>query len=77
MQEYQKGGVLVNFWGDAEPVIIQTHLSLNIVQVQPQYVTTINPKPQDNATSSISPHSSWVQQDIKLALKLHDMPSPK
>ena len=56
MQEYQKGGVLVNFWGDAEPVIIQTHLSLNIVQVRPQYVTTINPDPHNNATIHIVSH---------------------
>ena len=77
MQEYQKGKVLVNSWYDAEPVTIQTHLSLDIVQVDPQYVTIINPEPHDNATSSIVPHYSWLQHDIKVTLKLHDIPIPK
>ena len=77
MQEYQKGKVLVNSWDDAEPVTIQTHPSLNIVQVETQYVNNINPEPHDNSTISVFPHCSWVKQDIKLTLKLHDMPRPK
>ena len=77
MQEYHKGKVLVNSWYDAETVTIQTHPSLNIMQVEPQYVTTINPETQDTATKSILPHYSWVKQDIKVTLKLHDMPRPK
>ena len=55
MQKYQKGKLYVNSWDDAEPVTIQTHPSLNIVQVEPQYVTNINPEPHDNSTISISP----------------------
>ena len=58
MKEYQKGKVLVNSWDDAEPVIIQTHPSLNIVQVEPQYVTNINTDPHNNYTRSIVPHYS-------------------
>ena len=42
MQEYQNGKVLVNSWDDFEPVTIHTHPRLDIVQVEPQYVTTIN-----------------------------------
>ena len=61
MQEYQKEKVLVNSWDDAEPVKIQTHPRLDIVQVEPQYVTNINPEPHDNATRSIVSHYSWVQ----------------
>ena len=56
MQEYQKGEVLVNSWYGAESVIIKTHPNLDIVQVEPQYVTNINPEPHNNATSSIVPH---------------------
>ena len=77
MQGYQKGKVIFNSWDDAETVTIQTHPSLNIVQVEPQYVTSINPEPDNNVTSSIVTHYSWVQQDIKVTLKLHDMPSFK
>ena len=77
MQEYQKGEVLVNSWHDAEPVTIQTHPSLDIVQVEPQYVTNINPGPHDHATTSVVPHYAWVQQNIKLNLKLHYMLIPK
>ena len=77
MQEYQKGKVLVNSWDDAETVTIQTQPSLNIVQVEPQYVTNIDPDPHYHTTNSIVPHYLWVQQGIKVTLKLHDMPSPK
>ena len=77
MQEYQKGKVLVNSWDDTEPVTIQSHPSLDIVKDEPQYVTGINPEPHDNTTNYIVPHYSWVQQDIKLTLKLHNIPSPK
>ena len=42
MQEYQNVKVLVNSWDDAEPVKIQTHSRLNIMQVEPKYVTNIN-----------------------------------
>ena len=77
MQEYQKGKISVNSWDDAKPVTIQTHPSLNIVQVEPQYATNINPDPHDKTTRSVVPHYSWVKQDIKVTLKLHDMPSPK
>ena len=77
MQEYEKGKVLVNSWDDGELVTIQTHPSLDIVQVEPQYVTNINPEPHYHTTSSIVPHYSWVQHDIKVTLKLHGMPIPK
>ena len=77
MQKYQKGKLIVNSWDDAESIKIQTHPSLNIVQVEPQYVTKINPEPHDHTTSSVVPHYSWVQQDIKVTLKLHDTPIPK
>ena len=77
MQEYQKGKLLVNSWEDSEPVTIQTQPSLDIVQVEPQYVTGINPEPHDNTTNYIVPHYSWVQQDIKATLRLHDMPIQK
>ena len=77
MREYQKGKVLVNSWDDAEPVTIQTHPSLDIVQVEPQYVTNINPEPHDHTTISIFSHYSWVQQDIKVTLKLYYMPIQK
>ena len=77
MQEYQKGKVLVNSWDEAEPVTIQTHPSLNIVQVEPQYLTNINPDPHDQTTNFVVPHYSWVQQDIKVTLKLHELPSQK
>ena len=56
MQEYQKGKVLVNYWNDAEPVTIQTHLILDIVQVDPQYVNKINTELHANNTSSIIQH---------------------
>ena len=77
MQEYQKGKVLVNSWDNGEPVTIQTHPSLNIVQVEQQYVTSINLNPHDHTTRSILSHYSWVQQYIKVTLKLHYMPIPK
>ena len=41
MQEYQKVKVLVNSWDNAEPVTIQTHPSLDSLQVETQYVTKI------------------------------------
>ena len=47
------------------------------MQVEPQYVTNINSEPHDNETISIVPQYSWVQQYIKVTLKLHDMPIPK
>ena len=34
MQEYQKAKVLVNSWDNGEPVTIQTHPNLNIVQFE-------------------------------------------
>ena len=77
MQEYQKGKVLVKSWYDAEPVTIQTHPSLYIVKVEPKYVTNNNPEPHNHTTRSVVPHYSCVQQDIKMTLTLHDMPSPK
>ena len=77
MQEYQKGKVLVNYWDGAEPVTTQTHYSLDIVKVEPQYVTNINPDPHNNTTSSILPHCSWLQHNIKVTLKLKDMLIPK
>ena len=77
MQEYQKGKVLINSWDDGESVTIQTYPSRNIVKIEPQYVTNINPEPQNPTTSSIVSHFSWVQQDIKVTLKLHYMPIPK
>ena len=33
--------------------------------------------PHDHTTRSVGPHYSWVKQDIKVTLKLHDMLSPK
>ena len=77
MQEYQKGELLINSWDDAEPVAIQTHPSLNIVQIELQYVTNINPEPHNHTTSAVVTHYSWVQQCIKVTLKLHDIPRPK
>ena len=77
MQEYQKEKVLVNSWGDSEPVTIQTLPRLNIVKLEPQYVTCINHEPHNHTTSSVVPHYSWVQHDIKVTLKLHNMPSQK
>ena len=77
MQEYQKGKVLVNSWDNAEPVTIQTHPSLNIVQVNPQYVTNINTEPHNHTTNSVVPQYSWVKQGIRATLKIHDMPIPK
>ena len=77
MQEYQKVKGPVNSWDDAEPVTIETHPSLNILQVDPQYVNNINPDPHNCTTSSIVPHYSWVQQNIKGTMKLHDVPVPK
>ena len=68
MEEYQKGKVLVKSWDDAKPAIIQTHPSLNIVQVEPQYVTKINPDPHNNVNISVLPHYSWLQQYIKMTL---------
>ena len=56
MQEYQKGKVLVNSWDYVEPVTIKTHPSLDIVQVEPQYVTNINTESHDHTTSSVLPH---------------------
>ena len=53
------------------------HPRLDIVQVELQYVTKINPEPHDHTVSSVAPHYSWVQQDIKVTLKLHDTPIPK
>ena len=77
IQEYRKGEVLINSWDDDELVTIQTPPSLNIVQVEPQYVTNSNPDPHNHTTNSVVPHYSWVKQGIKVTLKLHDMPIPK
>ena len=77
MQEYQIGKSLVNSWDDSELVTIQTRPSLDIVQVEPKYVTNINPEPHNHTIISVVPHYSWVQHDIKVTLKLHDMPIPK
>ena len=77
MQEYEKGKVHVNSWDNGELVTIQTHPSLDIVQVDPQYVNNINTEPHYHTTSSVVPHYSWVQPDIKVTLKLHGMPIPK
>ena len=48
-----KGKVLVKSWDDAIPVTIQTHPRLDIVQVDPQYVTNVNPESHYNITISI------------------------
>ena len=56
MKEYQKGKILVNSWDDGEPVTIKTHPSLNIVQVETQYVTNVNPEPHYHTTISIVSH---------------------
>ena len=58
MQKYQKVKVLVNSGDDAEPFTIQTLPSLNIVQIEPQYVTNINTDPHNNSTRSIVLHYS-------------------
>ena len=55
MQEYQKGKVLVNSSDNAETFTIQTHPSLDIMQVEPQYVTNINPNPHNKAIRFIVP----------------------
>ena len=47
------------------------------MQVEPQYLTIINPDPHNHTTRSVVPHYSWVQHDIKVTLKLHGMPIPK
>ena len=77
MKEYQKGKILVNSWDNGKSVTIKTHPSLNIVQVDPQYVTNVNPEPHNHTTISIVSHYSWVQQDIKVTLKIYYMLIPK
>ena len=77
MQEYQKGKVIVKSWDDGELVTIQTCPIHDIVQVEPKYVTNINPEPQNHTIISVVPHYSWAQHGIKVTLKPHDMPIPK
>ena len=65
MQEYQKGKLLVNSWEDSEPVTIQTQPSLDIVQVETQYVTNINPSHTITPTAPVSPTNHWCNRISK------------